>query len=52
MCEGAGCVMVIVVGNGYGNPCSIPGQGCGIPRSANTLKKSMNQSILPPDMCN
>ena len=41
-------VMVIVVGNGYGNQSSNPGQGCS--HFSDILGKDMYPAILPPAM--
>ena len=40
-------VIVIVVGNGYGDASSNPGRDC-ISHSTNTLGKGVNPIILPP----
>ena len=49
---GSACgVMDIVIGNGYWELSSNPGQGfvC-IPHSVNTLGKGINLTVLPPTM--
>ena len=43
-------VMDTIVGNEHNNTSSNPGQVC-ISHCANTLRKSMNPTILPPAMC-
>ena len=43
-------VIVIVVGNGYGNTCSNPDETDCISHSTNTLGKGMNPIIIPPAM--